>query len=713
MRSFHAGVTFTALLISVGVAGACGPFPEQYDRWSLDRREYSGSGGSGMPFLSPGNDSRINLQFLMRDAHPETLPSPSTVSGGKARDNFYDNALFPLYERNAAFAPDAGAAAVDPVEKGDLAFPRLAEGEGSICRSSEGGKRDFVAAVQAEPGLTDAEKSLLAEARSQWSPTCAKSASDTAPLQSPLAATASAIAQDFATYLTGADRFYQSDFDAALASFRKLDKTDNAWLREAARYMVARTLLNKGEVGAFSGDFDVSLPRAIDRDSLNAAEVELRAYLAAYPTGRYSASASGLFRRIYWLEGDQPRLAAEYGAQIAHWSAERGESDDLANEIDDKYLRDAKTPSHDPNLLAAQDLILMRTVDGKKPTFPAADLEAQAADFSGHEALFGFLKAARAFYVDDDFTKTLALLGPAQPGPLSPPYLGFSSAVLRGAALMAQGHFQRAVEHWRGLMPLAAQTWQREAVELGLAMSWERTGEESKVFAQGTPIESPRIRAILLRQSAGPILLRMAVADPRSLDERKIARSILLFKEATRGQYAGFLSDYSRGGLISDDAGATDGRTPPDFGVKSAVFLWPGASAPYRCPALTAVIGELAANPRVPRGLLCLGEFVRASGLDEFESVRPKLDELGGGKPIFPGEPFSRGEIYKRLIADPSTPDNDRAYALYRAVNCYAPTGANGCGGTDVELEQRKAWFKRLKSQYGGTAWAKSLQFYW
>ena len=86
---------------------------------------------------------------------------------------------------------------------------------------------------------------------------------------------------------------------------------------------------------------------------------------------------------------------------------------------------------------------------------------------------------------------------------------------------------------------------------------------------------------------------------------------------------------------------------------------------------------------------------------------------MGGGKSIFPGEPFSRGEIYKRLIADPATPDHDKAYALYRAVQCYAPTGANGCGGKDVDEAQRKTWYNLLKSRYGSTSWARSLKYYW
>jgi hypothetical protein len=147
--------------------------------------------------------------------------------------------------------------------------------------------------------------------------------------------------------------------------------------------------------------------------------------------------------------------------------------------------------------------------------------------------------------------------------------------------------------------------------------------------------------------------------------------------------------------------------------IKLSTFSWSGTTEEYQCPALKAVISELAANPRASHGLLCLGEFVRGAGLESFESAAPKPDELGGGKSIFPGEPFSRGEVYKKLIADPSTPDGDRAYALYRAVNCYRPAGVNECGGKDAPVAERKAWFNMLKSRYGSTSLAQSLKYYW
>ncbi len=54
------------LLLPLDAALACGGGPDTGPVWTLDHRQYAGD--NGLPFLSPGNDSRINLQFLMLDA---------------------------------------------------------------------------------------------------------------------------------------------------------------------------------------------------------------------------------------------------------------------------------------------------------------------------------------------------------------------------------------------------------------------------------------------------------------------------------------------------------------------------------------------------------------------------------------------------------------------------------------------------------------------
>jgi hypothetical protein len=688
------------LLVPHVAAEACASGPDTGPSWTLDHREYAGEGG--LPFLSPGNDSRINLQFLMLDAAAKTLAPPR--SGLDLNRQVGSSRLFAISDLDAA----CGRA---PKSNGPA--PPTADGEGSRCLSLESGKEAFVATVKAESALSESERALLIEARNRLTSTCDEKSAKAFQPEDPLAKATqpTKAAREFAAYLIGAKAFYDGAFDAALAQFASLAKSQNAWLRETARYMSARALLNKAQIGAFA-DFDgTAEPKVADKASLAEADTAFAAYLSDYPSGRYAASAQGLLRRIYWLARDKAKLGAQYAALIPQAGAARSASaiPDLADEIDLKFLSE-KGESRDPNLLAVKDLMRMRKSGNEKPDFPAKDLDAQAHDFVGREALFGFLKAARAYYVDGDPGQALRLLGEPSPGPLTPPYLAFSRETLRGQALMAEGQFEKAEQQWRRLLPLAAEPWQREAVELGLAMSWERLGAANKAFLPETRLDSPRLRAILLRYVAGPILLRMAVENPDSIPaERRLARFVLLFKEATRGQYVNFLQDYNAEGLRKDEAQAG----PPVDEFKSTMLLWPGSKTPYSCPALHEVASELAANPHSSHGLLCLGEFVRASDLDGFESTHPAPVELGGGKPIFPGEPFSRGEIYKKLLADAATPDRDKAYALFRLVNCYAPAGNNTCGGESVAPSQRKAWYDELKSRYGSTPWAKSLKFYW
>ena len=84
---------------------------------------------------------------------------------------------------------------------------------------------------------------------------------------------------------------------------------------------------------------------------------------------------------------------------------------------------------------------------------------------------------------------------------------------------------------------------------------------------------------------------------------------------------------------------------------------------------------------------------------------------------------LSRRAIYDAIIANKDAAAELRAYALYRAVMCYAPSGYNGCSGPARTMEEidaaqapqstRKAWFTELKQRYPDSRWAKSLRYYW
>jgi hypothetical protein len=135
----------------------------------------------------------------------------------------------------------------------------------------------------------------------------------------------------------------------------------------------------------------------------------------------------------------------------------------------------------------------------------------------------------------------------------------------------------------------------------------------------------------------------------------------------------------------------------------------------YACPELSSTVDTLASNPGKASALLCLADFWRLNEFDNYYMSLPPTDaeRLGGSSSEFPGEATSRAGIYARVLANPQTSARDTAYALYRSVMCYAPNGRSTCGGEVVPVQQRRAWFQRLKKDYASSYWAKDLRYYW
>ena len=209
------------------------------------------------------------------------------------------------------------------------------------------------------------------------------------------------------------------------------------------------------------------------------------------------------------------------------------------------------------------------------------------------------------------------------------------------------------------------------------------------------------------------------------LSEAEKTQSVtLLYKALTRGRYADFLEAVELARPDTPSLGPYYGfQYEYDYGYeygeengKIPVGMF-GQQVEYdrfACPQLKATVTKLVQNRRDHSARICLAEFLRLSGFDDYWLDDPaSADQLGGAKSQFPGEPYSRLETYKQLIAERSTPANIRAYALYRAVWCYGPSGNNSCGGTEVPASQRASWFRRLKRSYPNSRWAKQLKYYW
>ena len=679
-----------------------------YPEWKVKHTDMISC--NGMALLSPGNDTRINLLMLLADRHGDVGVSHATSYGmmnrrGDAQP--FDYGLFSL------------ALGQKPAEDDK------ARSYGDRCISNSSGQKAFEAAlVAAKQKLPANEVAQLVIARMALQPECGDGAMMRPAVEAKLTNISSQTGKDFAGYLLAAASFYDGDFASARQAFVALSKGQSAWPKEASIYMLGRVELNLAMEGAFD-DYGYAAENADNSRELAAAELAFKNYLKAYPQGSYSVSASGLLRKVYWLARNDDKLLAEYVAAFKRKNLNGSNVSlaDLVQEMDVKLGERLETSKvSDPYILAMLNLKAMRYSDdvdrqgGEKP-ISRAQIEAQKSRFAGQEALYNYVLAAHALFVAKDADGALRLLPTQAEGDS---YFAYSQRALRALALDSKGD-AGAREALISALTSGKRPLQRGAMELALAMHDERTAGLERVFAANSLVKDPEVRERLLRYAAGPKLLRaQAVAKTADAQERQVALYTLLYKDITRGAYRDFLRDQA---LIPVGVRpkAVDDYTTPVY-TDIAIFNWAGAKEGFACPSLATLATALAGAPKDAPSLLCLAEFARNNGFDTGGSwpdlpqsldVLPPKDQLGGTATMFPGKPFSRLEIYKGVIADPVAPATSKAYALYRAVYCYAPGGYNSCGGTEVPKAQRKAWYNQLKKTYPASSWTAKLKYYW
>ena len=127
-----------------------------------------------------------------------------------------------------------------------------------------------------------------------------------------------------------------------------------------------------------------------------------------------------------------------------------------------------------------------------------------------------------------------------------------------------------------------------------------------------------------------------------------------------------------------------------------------------QCPDLFSLTQKLENSPQDLKLRLCLGEYVRSPQGYNISYVTALEKETAR----FQGAIFTRGQVYKDIIKSSSVPDL-KAYALYRSIMCYSPSGMNDCQDAEVEKSTRKQLFDHIKRDYPATSWAQSLKYYW
>jgi hypothetical protein len=712
-----------ALIIGTALCGQAQASGDDscYPAWSLLRDSLDVC--NNLAFLNPGNDSRVNLRLLLADRKALEL-KPNALNEDELSEG-YGPVPFAVTRLDTAQiegddSEESGAAALSGLleklgikrDSTDSAGQAFLQGEGSRCRSNrDDSAAVFIGQLVNTPSLSDSERQLLARSRLQLLDGCTWDAAKQASLLP--TDVQSVEGKAFVTYLQAASDFYSGRFNEAENGFASLNDNAQPWLKEVSLYMVARTRLNAAQQDAF----DEYGTRKDTLDTAPYAKVgeAFDQYLAAYPQGIYALSAKGLMRRVHWLSGDTDKLADDYTWQMtqADDSQRNLPIDALIQETDNKLLMNIADATPSALLTAVSDLMQMRK--DAQPKLTREKLAAQKALFADQPAMFDYLQAVYAFYVDQQPEEALKRLPKDVPAALD--YFAFSQHSLRALALEASNDQPGALSLWLKMLPLAKQPLQREQLELALAMNHERSGQLEQVFATDSPIQSAQVRLILLGKVAGAPLLRQQITQGISDTEKNTAQFVLLYKDLLHGQYAAFADDFK---ALPEKSGEEKLGTSLGYvygtGQTLQLFRWNGdkAESNYGCPSIGDTAALLQANDKDPKGLNCLGEFILRNGLDSMPlDQRPGSGELGSSEPGFKGDVFSRLNGYQTVIADTKAGRDDKAYALFRAINCYGPSGYNSCGGKDVAQSVRKAWFKQLKTAYGNTSWGKSLQYYW
>lgn len=674
----------------------------------------------GTPTFNPENDSRDNLLRLLSQEKSFALPVQSMPADITRSRDFYF-AYHPQWDEAAPQPAAAPASAADSPLSRQMAELNIsadeinvndAELENRHVSNNTESVSAFFAALLADPTLTAEQRQALAQAR-----TGLLSGATREQIESSLATLpADSPAQSYKNYLAAAASFYAGDYASAERDFTQLAKSERPWLAETAQYMLMRAALNKSSqnsVGEY-GDFDIA---KINREDATQAQTQAQTYLQRFPQGLYADSARGMLRRINWYLQAWPQLAGLY-EQTLQQSADARQLREIVIEYDNVYgmafyEQSVVEAFPDAPLVSYIELLrAMRLDNNSKPTLTQAQLDASKPVFEQSQKLPLWRDLQLNLWLaTENYAAIIQAVTPAQKLAVHDT-LAFSEQVLYGEALMGQKNWSAARDFWLQLLKLSQDNEQQQYVQAKLAATLVYSGDVAAVFAPESAVTNLRFRSQILKTQASPELLRQQAVHGPNNEERTIALHTLLVRDLTENRFGDWLNDRK----------LTSAITPPVIGdafddVNLSIFDWNGDAAErgYTCRSLNETVTVLSKKADDAHALNCLGEFFRttqthvdlwknSAGNDVLESAISRKEPFGQ---------FDRQSYYQQVITSPKAEVEDKSFALYRAIMCYAPSGSNECGGEEVDKLQRKGWFTQLKTQYPGSPWAQKLKYYW
>lgn len=672
---------------------------EQFCEPNLTINDKNLNGCSNLPVLYPANDSQTNMTLLLSDLGRATI-KPMTADA-----NLWD-AVYGTVPFDAANLSSLTQNKLPNqrkrLERNDTVFDER-------CTSFDSGNQTFNTQVQNNKAIPNLEKQILISERKKMN-----QCGDKIELIA-INPNWSITTRQYASYLNASILFYNSNYSAATKIYTVLTTVEDTWLKETSQYMLIRTSLNSAYATGVDKYGDVYLDN-INQNLLKQFLDNINAYLKAYPNGQYIASARGFMRRGFWLSKRQDLLVNEIVWQLKNPTSKfyNLEMSELPAEIDRRVFDSSAfnlSNLKDPFFLAVYDLMHMRESNSENyHSISWAQLNAQKDFFRTQPELFQYLQAAHLFFVQNKAQEAQNYLAKANAKNSS--YLQLSQTFLRGQILEKIGQPQNAEEYWRQQLAQAKDSYQRGLFETALSNHFAIKQDYSAFIGKKAQITQPNLQRNFITQIADTKSLQKLIQSEQSnIDQKQAAIYTLLSKSLVHQQFELFKQSYAfmpknamqYKGYNSDNEQL---KNKPDF----SNFIWNGANITpqLKCSNLETLVNQLAQTPKDLLLNVCLGEYFRS---EQGYSLQ-QLAYAEQQKSSFSGKIFSRGQVYKDILKS-SSKDDLHAYALYRSIQCYAPSGINDCGGNEVNKSVRKQWYDQIKRDYLNSTWAKSLKYYW
>ncbi len=231
---------------------------------------------------------------------------------------------------------------------------------------------------------------------------------------------------------------------------------------------------------------------------------------------------------------------------------------------------------------------------------------------------------------------------------------------------------------------------QRDTAELMLYPHYAKQQNLNQFIGSNAKIKQAFLQKQYLIDAANETSLMHVIKSPNaSQDQKNVALYTVLNKSLAFQNYPLFNQAFTA--LPNNSAQYHSGENSlekfshqPPF----SNFIWKGTkiSNAVQCPDLFTLTKQLQINPKELPLKLCLGEYSRSSQAYDLVNLGYPHDN---SLLSFKGTDFARGNTYKEIIKQ-NQKTKLTAYALFRAIQCYAPSGINECQDSDVAKPFRK-----------------------